>query len=191
VAIVPADKGWFAVPKIRPKGDRTLAEQMMGLAPALAFARGKTVLDLGCAEGLIAREFALAGASEVEGVELLPSHIEVGRVACKDAPAVRFVCAHLDDYAAARPDAPQFDVVLALGIIHKLHDPNVPLDFAARSARELLCFRAPAKSKDYVVKSKFTDRVCNVPKRMRSHGFREGETIAGVRGEAVQYWWRK
>jgi SAM-dependent methyltransferase len=191
MVISTADKGWLKVPGIRPKGDRTLAEQMMGLAPALEFAKGKSVLDLGCAEGLIGREFALAGAREVLGVELLASHLEVARVACKDAPQMRFVCAHLDDYMAANPEPKPFDVVLALGIIHKLHEPRNILHYAAKSAVSLLCFRAPAKATDGVVVSKHSDRGVNVPKTMRHLGFTEGELIPGVRGEAVQYWWRK
>jgi SAM-dependent methyltransferase len=193
--IIPADKGWFAVPGIRPKGDRTLEEQMMGLEPARAFSKGKSVLDLGCAEGLIALEFSKAGAERVVGVELLESHLAVARKVCAGRAGMQFHCAHLDEWAAGHPQPEAFDVVLALGIIHKLHDPAVPLRFAAASARSLLCFRAPAPTSkshagDYVVKSKFTHHAVNVPETMRSMGFSEGETIAGVRGEAVQYWWR-
>lgn len=190
MTIDPCSKGWLKVPGLRPKGDRTLEEQMLGLEPALAFARGKSVLDLGCAEGLIALEFARAGATRVLGVELLASHLEVAREVCKGQAAIEFRCAHLDDYIAAHPAPEAFDIVLALGIIHKLHNPKVPLDFAARSARALVCFRAPAKATDGVVWSKHSDVGVNVPKTLRGHGFREGDTIPGVRGEAVQYWWR-
>ncbi len=190
-----ADKGWFEVPGLRPKGDRTLAEQMLGLERALAEAAGKTVLDLGCAEGLIGREFARAGAAKVVGVELLPAHLEVAAEACKGYPQMRFIQAHLDHYVKERPEPEQFDIVLALGVIHKLHDPNVPLRFAARSARSLLCFRAPAKKEqgqngEYSIKSKFSDTRCNVPRVMREMGFVDEGTIDGVRGEAVQYWRR-
>ena len=191
MAIIPTDKGWLQVPGLRPKDDRTLAEQMLGLAPALAFAAGKSVLDLGCAEGLIGREFARAGAREVLGIELLNSHLEVARVACKDAPQMRFVCSHLDEYIDAHPEPAQFEVVLALGIIHKLPEPKRILEYAARSATELLCFRAPAHATDGVTYSKHTKRGVNVPETMRAQGFVEGELIPGVRGEAVQYWWKK
>lgn len=188
----PNQKGWLKVPGLRPQGDRTLEEQMLGLAQALEFARGKTVLDLGCAEGLIGREFAHAGATLVVGVELVATHLEVARVACKGYPQMRFIQAHLGDYIRAAPVPPeQFDVVLALGIIHKLDDPTVPLQFAARSARKLMCFRAPAKATNGNIKSKFSTKTVNVPRTMREEKFLEGETIPGVRGEAVQYWWRK
>jgi 2-polyprenyl-3-methyl-5-hydroxy-6-metoxy-1,4-benzoquinol methylase len=64
-------KGWLSVPGIREHADRTLAEQMLGLDKAVAECKGKRVLDLGCAEGLIGLEFAKAGAVNVVGIESL------------------------------------------------------------------------------------------------------------------------
>jgi len=184
------DKGWFDIPGVR-RGDRTLKEQLMGLEPALAECKGKTVLDLGCAEGLIAREFARAGAASVLGIELLQAHIVVAQVQCRDYPQVRFIRSHLDDYIKTRESFPKYDIVLALGIIHKLLDPNIPLRFAAQSARDLVLFRAPAKKTNGQVKSKHSNVLCDVPAVMTGEGFVDEQTIPGVRGEAVQYWRRK
>ena len=183
------NKGWFSIPGVRP-GDRTLKEQMIGLQPALDEAKGKSLLDLGCAEGLIAREFARAGAREVVGIELLAAHLAVAKVQCRDFPQIKFIWAHLGDYIKSLASFPQYDIVLALGIIHKLHDPVVPMRFAAQSAKRLVVFRAPAKKYDGLIKSKFTDAKCNVPEVMTSEGFVEERLIAGVRGEACQYWRR-
>tara|TARA_R110000868_G_scaffold103974_1_gene286007 strand:- start:202 stop:759 length:558 start_codon:yes stop_codon:yes gene_type:complete len=183
-------KGWFKIPGVRD-GDRTLKEQMIGLEPALAEAKGKTVLDLGCAEGLIAREFARAGAKHVVGIELLAAHLAMAKVQCRDINNIEFICAHLGDYIAALESIPHYDIVLALGIIHKLHDPAVPLRFAANSAKSLVLFRAPAKKYDGLIKSKHTEYKVNVPKLMQAEGFAEERLITGVRGEAVQYWRRK
>ena len=47
-------QGWFST-KGR-LGDRTLKQQLMGLDPLFAECKGKTVLDVGCAEGLISIE---------------------------------------------------------------------------------------------------------------------------------------
>lgn len=188
-------KGWLKVPNIRPDGDRTLQEQMLGLDRALTECKGKTVLDLGCAEGLIGLEFAKAGAARVVGIELLETHLQVARKACKGYSQMEFICAHLGIHIRDNPDPEQFDIVLALGIIHKLDDPNIPLVWAARAAKGLLCFRAPAKVErwgaDYYVKSKFKDFRCNVPQTMRAQGFVDEGIIPGVRGEGVQYWRRK
>ena len=183
-------KGWFTVKGIRP-GDRTLKEQMIGLDAALEECSGNTVLDLGCAEGLISREFALRGAREVIGIELLQPHLDVAAKVCKDVPQVRFICAHLGDYIKGLESIPQYDIVLALGIIHKLDDPAVPMRFAAQSAKSLLLFRAPAKKYDGLIKSKHTDIKCDVPKIMKEEGFVEEALFKGVRGEAAQYWRRK
>ena len=184
------DKGWFRVPGLRPNGDRTLEEQMKGLQPALDECKGKTVLDLGCAEGSISLEFAKAGAKAVVGIELLAAHLAIAKLQCKNFPQVTFIWSHLGDYIQSRESFPQYDIVLALGIIHKLHDPVVPLRFAAQSARDLLVFRAPAKKYDGLIKSKHTDAKCNVPEVMKSEGFVEEKLILGVRGEACQYWRR-
>jgi len=183
------DRGWFTIPGVRP-GDRTLQEQMLGLDLALKECAGKTVLDLGCAEGLISREVARAGAKSVLGIELLAAHLAMARVQCRDFPQVNFVEAHLADYIKARESIPKYDIVLALGIIHKLQDPAVPLRFAAQSARQLLVFRAPAKKYDGLIKSKHTEITCDVPKIMKAEGFIETALITGVRGEAAQYWRR-
>ena len=188
------NKGWFMVPGIRPRGDRTLDEQAIGLAPALAEARGKTVVDLGCAEGLITLEFAKAGASSLLGVELLESHLAVARKVCKAYPTVSFQQAHIGDLARKERESGElrrYDIVLALGIIHKLDDPNIPMQFAADVCADLLLFRAPAKATNGNIKSKFTQNVCNVPKLMKASGFVEEALIPGVRGEAVQYWRRR
>ena len=182
-------KGWFKIPGVRD-GDRTLTEQLMGLQPAIDEARGKTVLDLGCAEGLITNEFAKAGAKRVTGIELLPSHLAVAQVVCRAQNNVSFICSHLGDYIKSLEIFPTYDIVLALGIIHKLDDPAVPLRFAAKSARSLLVFRAPAKKYNGMVKSKFTDAMCDVPAIMAQEGFVEERLIAGARGEAAQYWRR-
>lgn len=190
-------KGWLSVPGIREHVDRTLDEQMLGLDRALAECRGKRVLDLGCAEGLIGREFARAGAALVVGIEVLQTHVDVARRACakevKEGKMV-FVVADLRDVTAT-PPTERYDIVLALGIIHKLHAPAVGLEWAADSASDLLCFRAPSTALrlpdgDYIVKAKHFDAAVNVPKAMRAKGFVDEGTVDGVRGEAVQYWRR-
>lgn len=183
------NRGWFSIPGVRP-GDRTLKEQMMGLQPALDECKGKTVLDLGCAEGCISLEFAKAGAREVVGIELLAAHLAVARVQCKGHPQIKFIWAHLGDYIKGLESIPKYDIVLALGIIHKLDDPGVPMRFAAQSAKDLVIFRAPARKYDGLIKSKHTAIKCDVPKIMTSEGFVDEKLIPGVRGEAAQYFRR-
>lgn len=190
-------KGWISVPGIREHADRTLAEQLIGLEAAIAEARGKTVLDLGCAEGVIGREFARAGATRVLGIESLPGHLEVARLACAAETQMEFAQAYLQDWIPAHPEPEVFDIVLALGIIHKVYDPGEALRFACRSCRDLLLFRAPAHAWEGWVRAKHrapgaVDKgKVHVPTAMAEEGFRFIRKIAGARGEAVEYWERR
>ena len=184
-------RGWFKIPGLQD-GDRTPAEQLMGLAPALAAAKGASVLDLGCAEGVIALEFAKAGAREVIGIELLQDHINMARKVCKMHSQVSFVCAELAHYINTHPSPRKFDIVLMLSVAHKLHDPGLMITFAAKSTRKLLAFRGPNRYVpwDGHLRSKFGKGSCHVPTLLKAEGLIEGETIEGSRGECVQYWSR-
>jgi len=182
-------RGWFKV--AGQDGDRSVKEQLLGLEPALAAAKGKTVLDLGCAEGAIAMEFAKAGAT-VTGIELLADHLAVARQICKGHP-VTLIQAELKEWIETHPQPEQFDIVLALSIAHKLHEPGVLLSFAARSAKEMVVFRGPGKRGMYwdgVLKAKFGEGDCHVPTVFKSEGFTEGETLPSAQREQVQYWHR-
>lgn len=183
-------KGWFQVPGIRPEGDRTRDEQMLGLGPALQETSGKTVLDLGAAEAVISREFALAGASRVVAMEVLQSHLDIAKEVCKDVPCVELRCVDLREHVPANPNPEQFDIVLALGIIHKIRDPGLLLRWAAKAAKNLLLFRAPAHAWNGHVRAKYGAGTCHVPTIMSENGFRLEKHIAGARGEGVEYWRR-
>lgn len=190
-------KGWIAVPGIRENADRTLEEQLLGLEFAIAEAAGKTILDLGCAEGVIGREFARAGATRVLGIESLAGHLEVARLACAAETQMEFAQAYLQDWIPAHPDPEVFDFVLALGIVHKISDPADALRFACRSCRELLLFRAPANAWEGWVRAKHrglgmpAHGKVHVPTMMAEQGFVFEQKIPGARGEAVEYWRRR
>lgn len=185
--------GWFKIPGVQ-EGDRTVDEQLLGLDAALAACKGKTVLDLGAAEGLISAAFARAGAAEVFGVELVKEHVETGRAVCVGLP-VKLLQAELAAYARDNLANPRkFDIVLALGIAHKMHNPGAFLSFAGRSAGELLVFRGPGKAGmfwDGILRSKFGKGQCNVAEVLGAEGLVEGETHDSARGERAQYWHRR
>lgn len=182
-------KGWFKWDGVQD-GDRTAEEQLRGLEAALAVCKGKTVLDLGCAEGFIAAAFAKAGASRVVGIELLADHVAVGRKVCAGLP-VDLIVNELAAWIAGHPDPEQFDIVLALGIAHKILYPGTVIEFAAKSAKELVVFRGPGKKGmfwDGTLRAKFGGATCHVPSIFKKHGFTEGETHDSAQGERAQYW---
>jgi SAM-dependent methyltransferase len=133
--------GWFKVDGLQD-GDRTLADQLTGLE-ALAV-RGKRVIDLGCAEGLISRWCVDQGAASVYGVEVVPEHVETARKLAGDIrpDRLRFFCGDLnkpETCALARP----VDVVLALAILHKLREPENLLRQIVAIGPELVVVRTP------------------------------------------------
>jgi len=99
------NKGWFSTPG-RP-GDRTLDQQLNGRL--FMEARGKTVLDVGCAEGLISIELAKAGAIAVHGVEIVPEHVKVANKLRGDLP----ITFEVGDANVWQPKR-NYDIVIAL-----------------------------------------------------------------------------
>jgi 2-polyprenyl-3-methyl-5-hydroxy-6-metoxy-1,4-benzoquinol methylase len=174
-------QGWFQ--GVGPgKGYRTLAEQLTGLETVLASAGGASVLDLGCAEGLISREFARRGAERVDGLSIIGGEITIGRELCRDLPVNLHVCdlGHWDDWLAANPQAllPRYDIVLALSIFHKVEDIGRLVERALTFAGEIVVVRSAEIIKDK--RSKF------VPYDLRGRLLQEFRLIfegPGARGE--------
>lgn len=179
-------RGWLKIPGVQ-SGERSVEEQMLGLGPALEESKGKTVLDLGCAEGLIGREFIRAGAVSVLGLEHLESHIAVAKAQCAGLP-MRFESCDLN--VVAVPEKPEFDVVLALAVLHKLIEPDRGTRYCARMARSLVVVRLPIGSSG-VISGKHSKIKGDVREVMGAEGFLLERTEQGPRKELVQYWRRK
>lgn len=171
-------------------GARTLAEQMLGLEPALAEARGKTVADFGTAEGAIAIEFAKAGAASVYACDYNEAMIEAAKVELVKTGSlpVEFECADMMDMILAGVSA-RYDIVLALSLLHKLTDPASGVRFCAESARSLIVVRLPAGSTGKI-RGKHSGLRADVPVILSSCGFRRERKEPGPRGEWVQFWRR-
>lgn len=183
-------KGWFSIPGVQ-QGDRTLREQMMGLASALEEARGKTVCDLGTAEGLIALEFARAGATSVYGCDYNQALLNTAEEEMARHPhlPVRF---EYKDIAQAIEQgwSHQADIVLALAILHKLPDPAAGVKLCAAMARDLIVLRLP-KGSTGIIRSKHVRTArCDVREILAAAGFKRERKEPGPRGEWVQYWRR-
>jgi len=131
-------KGWFIAGG--RDGDRTLEQQLTGLTPLFESVAGKTVLDAGCAEGLIAIELARYGAKACVGLEVVEGHVEVARELAAGLPC-EFHQANLNDFDVGQLG--EFDVVLMLAILHKLRDPSKVCTALAAVARELCVIRLP------------------------------------------------
>ena len=181
-------KGWFDIPG-EQEGARTLTEQMFGLEPAFESCAGKDVLDLGCAEGLIAREFVARGARTAVGIDNNEGFVVQARGLMDGHPRLRFAFRDLNDLDDDFVDVYSADIVLCLAILHKLRLPGRSLALAARMARERLVIRLAAGSTGHI-RHKHGDGACDSREVMPPLGFRLECELPGPRGEQVQHWVR-
>jgi 2-polyprenyl-3-methyl-5-hydroxy-6-metoxy-1,4-benzoquinol methylase len=129
-------KGWFAIPGVQA-GDRRLEDQLKGLEH-IRF-KDQSVLDLGCAEGLIARHALEQGAALVHGLDIVPVQVLEAQRQCAGLRAMFLrrdlnVFAPDDEWMLLR----RYDVVLMLAILHKLQRP-LELLRAVLTLRPNLC----------------------------------------------------
>lgn len=182
-------KGWLII-EGQQDGDRTVREQCEALRYAMEGCSGKSILDLGCAEGLIGREFVNAGAANYLGIEYVDGHIEVARAQCAGLP-MEFRQANMNDL----PDdwKHEADIVLCLGIAHKLQFPEKAIRIAASSARELVLIRSGrGANKHGIIKSKRHPNICDSHAVMKECGFHLSRVVKGPppHSETVEYWER-
>lgn len=169
-------------------GDRTIEEQLLGLQQALKECSGRTVLDIGCAEGLIGFEFAKAGAAHVHGIDVVRDHIQIAYRLRDKAGLSKVVTFEVADLAELPAPKKQYDIALALAVVHKLRDPAVGIRYCAAACSGLFVIRLSAGTKNTVLKSKRYSGSCNVTDEMRRAGFKLERTEAGPREETVVYY---
>jgi 2-polyprenyl-3-methyl-5-hydroxy-6-metoxy-1,4-benzoquinol methylase len=81
---------------------------------------GSTVLELGCATGLMTSAIA-DGSVTVLAVERSQEYLE--RARARGLPGTRFILGDLDELDALRDSARDFDHILATNVLHELADP--------------------------------------------------------------------
>jgi SAM-dependent methyltransferase len=183
------DKGWFDLPGVR-RGDRSVAEQMLGLESALAECKNKTVVDLGCAEGMIALEFARAGAKSVFAVDYNMRMLESAeRELAKAGPLpVQFRQVDIKDgYFKGKT----YDIVLALAVLHKLRKPDAGINLCASCARSLIVIRLPKGSTGVITGKAQGSHTADVSAILKHRGFELEKMVPGPRAEMVMHWRRR
>jgi trans-aconitate methyltransferase len=180
----PVKEGWFHTPG-RP-GDRRLDQQLTGLYPALAYCVNKSILDVGCAEGLISHSLAERGAAAVHGLEIVPGHVEVANKFRGDLPCT-FEVADVNDYVPVR----RYDIVLLLGILHKLRDPSAVCRRFAAAARSMVVIRLPPVRAPFIVDPRSDNRPHDIEAVMDDAGFKRMSVGCGHFNEWVGTYRRK
>lgn len=176
-------KGWFAIPGAQD-GARTIDEQLMGLESIDVV--GKSVLDLGTAEGMILRHMRQHGAGRCAGYEGNP---DLYKAACGYLQPLgcEVVFADLNEDQGFRRE---WDIVLCLAILHKLQNPEKSLREFAAACRELLVIRLPLGSEGTIRWKHGRHMVCDTVAVLSDLGFILSADEAGPRGERVHIWRR-
>ncbi len=173
----PEGVAWFRSKTI--KGFRSLSEQLTGLKWIFERAKGRTVLDIGSAEGAIAAELMKRGATSADCVELSESRCVLGR---KLHPELRFICRDVQMLDVEHDDlAPQYDMVLLLSILQKIPYPEDLLAYAEKTARHYIAIRIPKPIMD---DHRQKHRKIDVVKILKEKGWVH-KTKTGPRGEWV------
>ena len=139
---------YFHLPQSGLHGKWPAEVRLTGLESLIANARGRTVLDLGAAEGWIARTFLEAGSATVHGFELDESRVRAAQTLCANFAGTQFRQADLSDWKALRARHSDvllhsYDIVLYLGIHHHLTQEGrrETLAGAASLAKSFLAIR--------------------------------------------------
>ena len=178
--------GWFVTPG-RP-GDRTLTQQMRGLSYMFDEVAGKSVLDVGCAEGLISMEAATRGARAVDGVEIVPGHLEIANQLANERGLT--VCSFIQaDADLFHPSGP-YDIVLLLALLHKLQEPARAAARFAAACNDLCVIRLSPNGTETITDARTNNKPFDIGAVMRGAGFVVERKELGPFDEVVWYYRR-
>jgi trans-aconitate methyltransferase len=164
---------WFSEPG-KP-GFRSMALQKQGLEPLWTGAlAGASVLDVGCAEGLISLKCLRGGAATVHGIDNRAGAIKAAAKAAADAKVAKRCLFEVKDASTYAP-ARTYDVVLLLAVLHKLRDPSVAFQRFLRAADETCVVRLPRTDWPVLMDA----RSENVAHNLALVAEREGFELAG------------
>jgi trans-aconitate methyltransferase len=168
------------------EGDRTLDQQMLGLGLLMRSVKNATVLDVGCAEGLITIEMAKVGATALHGIEIRPQAVTDANALRGDLP-ITFEQGDMNSWLPQR----NYDVVVMLAILHKLKDPLTVLDKLLYRCRDLAVLRLPPRSDNPVVHdARSGSKRINLKSAFTSNGFTQIHWTPGYLDEWVGYYRR-
>lgn len=177
-------KPWFAINGAA--GDRTLKQQIKGLGDLRDRIAGKTLLDVGCAEGLISTYLFDQGATAVHGIEVRPDFVEVA-TALRGDRAVTFEVADANDYEPVR----EYDIVILLAVLHKLRDPTAACKRFAAAARHMVVLRLPPKGAPTIIDERSNSEKHDIGRAMTDSGFQlKNAGFIGPRDEWMGYYER-
>jgi SAM-dependent methyltransferase len=158
----------------RRDSDRTLDQQLIGLDLLWPLVDNRSVLDVGCAEGLISIECCRQGAAYVHGIEIRADAVKLANHHGNGWP---FEAVHADarDYTPRQP----YDVVLLLAVLHKLRDPSAALVRLVAAASRHVVIRLPHDDWPVLRDMRSGNRPHDLERVMLRCGFELYETADG------------
>jgi len=148
--------------------------------------KNKTVLDVGCAEGLIDFELIKAGAVATHGVEIRPQAV-TDALNLRGPLACAFEVGDADTWKPVRP----YDIVIMLALLHKLKDPSAACARYAECAKEMIVLRLPPRGDNpAVVDGRSGNKKHDIGRVLRQAGFHQHHVTTGYLGEWVGYYKR-
>lgn len=166
-------------------GDRTLDQQMQGLSLLMRNVKNATVLDVGCAEGLITIEMAKAGAIALHGIEIRRQAVLDANDLRGDLP-VTFEMGDANTWTPAR----HYDVLVLLAILHKLKQPKETLNRLLHyGSPDLIVIRLPPHSENPVVHdARSGNKKIDLWPVLNKHGYKTLHVTAGYLNEWIGYY---
>lgn len=184
--------GWFKVDGVQG-GDRSLDDQLKGLQRLTDSVKGCTVLDLGCAEGLLMRHLMQQGAARVYGLEVVPQAVRVARTVLQGYASQAQV--HQQDLNrtegtdALLEEVGKVDVCLMLAILHKLQNPSQLLaQVLVHNHPHTIVLRMPKGTPGYVEDPRSKFRRFDINGQLNVAGYTLVHTDVGHFDEWVGYY---
>lgn len=183
-----ARPSWFCLPDGGPC--RVMVdERLVGLRPLMDEVREQrlrgrplTILDVGCAEGLIAIRLAKLGAAHVHGIDRDRERIRRARHLRGSMPC-SFEEGRADYYVPDRV----YGVVMALSVLHRVVNPSEALRrLVALRCDRMVVLRLP--DGPVVVDRRSGYRPHDLDAVLRDLGFRLVEQTTGPDGEFTGFW---
>lgn len=139
--------GWFEIEGLQ-SGEHRLEGRLHGLGMLAHHAKNATILDIGCAEGLISSWLYDQGpARRVDAVEKHPPYVRTARAMHVNDPHFRFFQCDVNDQEfddlTLTELLPGYDIVLCLCLAHKLKRPREFLIKAARMCNRFFALHLP------------------------------------------------
>jgi SAM-dependent methyltransferase len=175
--------------KLRPwfYGDRKPAEQLRGLEHLFLNCGGRSVLDVGCAEGVISHLLVKAGAAGAHGIEITPEFVAKARLWGAKLPCT-FTQADANTWTPER----RYDVVLCLALLHKLRDPSAAAARFCTACDWMMILRMKPEDEGCIIRDERSGMVPHdIGVVLRARGFAETRYELGSYGEHVHYFERQ